>query len=137
MVGNPEGKVHLYDVNIFTFGDILNNHKQRTLKILFNNCMENQRTSSSGSILRSLFTPLIIIICVALGIVVYQFVLGNPANFEGNNIENHPKKGNFYGIVYKGGFIVPILMAIVLIIVTVTIERLFTIIKICSSIKWY
>ena len=68
--------------------------------------MENQRTSSSGSILRSLFTPLIIIICVALGIVVYQFVLGNPANFEGNNIENHPKKGNFYGIVYKGGFIV-------------------------------
>lgn len=91
--------------------------------------MENQRTSSSGSILRSLFTPLIIIICVILGIVVYQFVLGNPANFEGNNIENHPKKGNFYGIVYKGGFIVPILMAIVLIIVTVTIERLFTIIR--------
>lgn len=92
--------------------------------------MENQTSKSgSGSILRSLFTPLVILICCLLGWAVYQFVLGDPSNFEGNNIANHPKKGNFYGIVYKGGFIVPILIAIVLIIVTITIERLFTIIR--------
>ena len=91
--------------------------------------MENQKTSAGGSILRSLFTPIVIAACVAIGILVYMFILGDPGNFEGNNVANHPKKGNFYGIVYKGGFIVPILIAIVLIIITITIERLFTIIR--------
>jgi len=92
--------------------------------------MENQNSKSgSGAFLRSLFTPLVIIICVALGIIVYQFVLGDASHFEGGNPENHPKKGDFYGVVYKGGFIVPILIAIVLIIVTITIERLITILR--------
>jgi biopolymer transport protein ExbB len=91
--------------------------------------MENQRTSAGGSILRSLFTPIVIVVCLIIGYCVYKFVLGADANFEGNNPANHPKKGNWYGVVYKGGPIVFILMAIVLIIITVTIERLFTIIR--------
>jgi len=92
--------------------------------------MENQTSKSgSGSILRSLFTPLVIGICLLLGWLVYDKILGNPIHFEANDINNHPKKGDYYGIVYKGGPIVFILISIILIIVTVTIERLFTIIR--------
>lgn len=92
--------------------------------------MENQTSKSgSGSFLRSLFTPLVIIVCLILGWLVYDMILGDPSHFEGNNIANHPKKGDYYGIVYKGGPIVFILISIILIIVTVTIERLFTIIR--------
>jgi len=49
--------------------------------------------------------------------------MGNPINFEGGNPKGHPLEGNFLGMVYKGGFIVPILMAIVLTVVTFVIER--------------
>jgi biopolymer transport protein ExbB len=92
--------------------------------------MENQTSSSaSGSILRSLFTPLVILTCVGLGFAVFYLVLGHKSHFEGGNPDNHPVKGDFFGIVYKGGIIVPFLIAIVLIIVTITIERLFTIIR--------
>lgn len=93
--------------------------------------MENYQapSSSAGGIFKTLFTPLVILISVGIGIVVYLYVLGDPSHFEGNNIENHPKKGDFLGVVYKGGFIVPILISILLIIFTFTIERLFTIVR--------
>ncbi len=91
--------------------------------------MENKKTSAGGSILRSLFTPIVIIACLIIGYIIYAKILGDPKHFEGNNIENHPKKGDYYGIVYKGGPIVFVLMSILLIIITVTVERLFTIIR--------
>ena len=40
-----------------------------------------------------------------------------------------PLPGNYLGIVYKGGVIVPILMTILLIVITFTIERFITITK--------
>lgn len=61
---------------------------------------------------------------------IYLFVLGNPTNFEGNNPINHPKPGNFLGIIYKGGIaIVPILMSLLLMVITFIIERFITIYK--------
>jgi biopolymer transport protein ExbB len=55
--------------------------------------------------------------------------MGNPENFQGNNINNLPKPGNYLGIIYKGGIIVPILMAILMMVITFSIERWITITK--------
>jgi biopolymer transport protein ExbB len=52
--------------------------------------------------------------------------MGAASNFDA---DGHPLPGNFLGIVYKGGFIVPILMSFLLIVVTVSIERFLTINK--------
>jgi biopolymer transport protein ExbB len=49
--------------------------------------------------------------------------MGNPINFEGGNPKGHALPGNFLGMIYKGGFIVPILMAVILILLTFTGER--------------
>jgi len=38
-----------------------------------------------------------------------------------------PKVGNYFGIVYKGGFIVPILMSFFLMVITFSVERFITI----------
>lgn len=65
-----------------------------------------------------------IVISIAIGIAIYVFVLGAPGNFDA---EGHPKQGNYLGMMYSGGFIVPILMAIFIIIVTFSLERLITI----------
>jgi biopolymer transport protein ExbB len=48
--------------------------------------------------------------------------MGNPANFEGNDpAGGHPL--NLLGTVYKGGFIVPILMTLLLTVIVLSIER--------------
>lgn len=60
---------------------------------------------------------------------VFKFVFGHGSNFQGGNNEGHPLPGNYFGQVYKGGFIVPILMTMFLIVVTFVIERFITIAK--------
>jgi biopolymer transport protein ExbB len=52
--------------------------------------------------------------------------MGNPENFQGNNVNNLPKPGNYLGTIYKGGIIVPILMTILLMVITFSIERFIT-----------
>jgi len=62
-----------------------------------------------------------------VGVLIYMFVLGNPANFEGgDNKLGHPIDGNLFGTIYKGGFIVPFLIAVNIIVITFFIERLIS-----------
>lgn len=74
----------------------------------------------------ALMGAIAIVIAVIAGILIYKFIFGNPANFVDNNPENEPLQGNFLGIIYKGGFIVPMLVAINLIVIIFTIERFVT-----------
>lgn len=78
----------------------------------------------------ALLAAISIVIALVIGILIYKFILGNPANFIDNNPEGEPVKGNYLGVVYKGGFIVPILVAVNLIVVIFTIERFITLAKI-------
>ncbi len=70
-----------------------------------------------------MFNSLVIVICFGIGYMIYAKVMGNPINFEGGNVEGHPIKGNYLGIIYKGGAIVPVLMTVILVLLTFTIER--------------
>ncbi|MFD2248582.1 MotA/TolQ/ExbB proton channel family protein [Pontibacter ruber] len=83
------------------------------------------KNSPAGSLFATIVIPLAILACV----LIYMFVLGNPANFEGGSNENHPLPGNYLGIVYKGGWVVPVLMALVLMVFIFAIERTLTISK--------
>jgi biopolymer transport protein ExbB len=92
--------------------------------------MSNQKSTSGGF---SFMTALVAIaVCIVIGILIYMFVLGAPGNFDA---EGHPKQGNYLGMMHAGGFIVPILMAIFMIVVTFTIERFITISKAKGSGK--
>ena len=86
--------------------------------------MSNQKSSSGN--FKSVFASLAILISLAIGIIIYVAILGASGNFDA---EGHPKPGNYLGMMYKGGFIVPILMGIFIIIVTFSIERVMTIAK--------
>ncbi|HCT30722.1 MAG TPA: flagellar motor protein MotA [Bacteroidales bacterium] len=52
--------------------------------------------------------------------------MGSPVNFEGGNPSGHPLPGNYLGIIYKGGYIVPLLMTCVLVALIFTFERFIT-----------
>ena len=84
--------------------------------------MSNQKTTSGGFNFMSAF--LAIVIAVVIGELIYNSILGAPSHFDA---EGHPLNGNFLGTMYKGGFIVPLLIAILITIVTFSIERLITI----------
>ncbi len=70
---------------------------------------------------------LVIPILLAIGILVYMFVFGNPSHFMDNDPEKGPLPGDYFGTVYKGGFIVPILFTCFLCVLTFSIERFITI----------
>lgn len=63
----------------------------------------------------------VILACCAVAICIFLFGLGAPGNFEGNDPAGHPL--NLAGTVYKGGFIVPILMTLLLTVIVLSIER--------------
>ncbi len=83
--------------------------------------------SQEGSNFKSLLSLMVIPLAIVVSILIYLFVLGNGVNFEGGSNENHPI--NALGTVYQGGVIVPILISILLIIVTFSIERFITLAK--------
>lgn len=87
-------------------------------------------TAKNGAKFQDMFATFAIPLLVALGICIYMFVLGNPSNFEGGDTMNHPVQegaGHVLGLIYKGGFIVPILISLVLMSLTFSIERFLTI----------
>lgn len=88
--------------------------------------MSKQQTKKDGTF-AMLFAALAIPLCIAVAVAIYAIILGNPANFEGNDPMNHPI--NTLGTIHKGGFIVPILIGILLVILTFSIERYITIAK--------
>lgn len=83
--------------------------------------------SSLGDSLKSTFAAIVIPLELILAFVIYYKVLGNPANFEGGDPNNHPLPGNWLGIIYKGRVVVAILIALLMITLTFGIERLITI----------
>ncbi|MDD6228823.1 MAG: MotA/TolQ/ExbB proton channel family protein [Bacteroidales bacterium] len=64
---------------------------------------------------------LVILACAVAAVCIFLFGMGNPGNFEGNDPAGHPI--NLAGTVYKGGFIVPILMTLLLTVIVLSIER--------------
>jgi biopolymer transport protein ExbB len=82
------------------------------------------KKEGSGS---SIFASLTIVICILVGILLWKFVMGDPANFEGGDNAGHPLPGNYFGMVYKGGYIVPVLMGLFLMVIVFSFERFFVI----------
>lgn len=89
----------------------------------------NKVQPKKESAFKNFFAGIAIILVFIVALSVYLFIMGNPNNFEGGDINNHPLPGNYLGIVYKGGPIVPVLMSFLLMVITFSIERLITVTK--------
>jgi biopolymer transport protein ExbB len=84
----------------------------------------------------SIFPYIAIPLALITGWALYTFVLGDAANFEGGDpVKGHPL--NILGTVHKGGFIVPMLIAVNTIVVIFFFERLMTIVLIAKGRPWY
>lgn len=84
--------------------------------------------TKTGGGFSALVASLAIVIAVVIGILIYMFILGDKSNFvDGDVAEGHPL--NTLGTVYKGGFIVPILIAVNIIVLIFAVERFVTMAK--------
>jgi len=86
----------------------------------------SKQGSSFKDALQNVFAVSAILIAFVVSYLLFKNVMGNPVNFVGNNPEGQALEGNILGIIYKGGFIVPILMTCVLTLIIFIIERLIT-----------
>ena len=88
--------------------------------------MSNKKTSGGFS---SLMAVLAIVVSLIAGVIIYKYIFGAPANFVDNDPNGEPLEGNLMATIYKGGFIVPILVAINIIIIIFSVERFVTLAK--------
>jgi biopolymer transport protein ExbB len=89
--------------------------------------MSTKKTSGGFPLVIS---ALAIVICLLIGLFIYKGILGAASNFEGGDPDKgHPINGNILGTMYKGGFIVPILIGFLLTVIVFAIERFVTIAK--------
>ena len=79
--------------------------------------VNKESSSASGA-----FATLTIPICLAVAILIYVFILGDPSHYKGGDVKDG-EPTDLFGIVHKGGIIVPLIMSYVLMVIVFSIER--------------
>lgn len=83
------------------------------------------KKESSGSS-SSIFAALAIPICLIVSFGLFFIVLGDPSHYAGGDVE-HGAATDLFGIIHKGGYLVPVVMGYILMVIVFSIERFIVI----------
>jgi biopolymer transport protein ExbB len=89
----------------------------------------NQSSNNAGGGLASIFPMIAIPVCFILSTLVYKFVFGAGHHFAEGDNSKEPLPGDYMGTIYKGGFVVPILLGLFFIVLVFVLERFITLQK--------
>jgi biopolymer transport protein ExbB len=78
--------------------------------------VKTEKSSSSG-----LFATLTIPICICVAALIYFFILGDPSHYADGDVEKG--QPDFFGIIHRGGILVPLIMSYLLSVIVFSIER--------------
>ncbi len=70
---------------------------------------------------QSTFVLVLVVAAVVSAVCIWQFILGDPSNFKDGDNRQNPN--NVMGTVYVGGYVVPALIALSIMVITFIIER--------------
>ena len=85
-----------------------------------------QAKQQQGGGLSAIFPFIIIPVLYVVAYLIWKFVFGAPGNFiDGDNTKD-PLPGSYAGTIYKGGFVVPILLTLFFTVIVFVIERFIT-----------
>ena len=76
---------------------------------------KNQKSKKIG-----ISSGLVILGCGIIAFCFFQFVCGNPANFDA---KGHPINNNIFGTLFQGGYVIPIVMTLLLTVFALSFER--------------
>ena len=82
----------------------------------------NQKSKKS----RGVSSGLIILLCAIAAFCFFEYVCGNPANFDE---KGHPINGNLFGTLFQGGYVIPIVITLLLTVIALSFERAFALRK--------
>jgi biopolymer transport protein ExbB len=83
-----------------------------------------KKESSSAS---GMFATLTVPLCIIVSICIFIFILGDASHFKGGDNKGEPADGDVFGIIYKGGKLVPLVMSYILMVIVFSIERFIVI----------
>jgi biopolymer transport protein ExbB len=75
------------------------------------------------------FSILVVPIALIIGYCIWKFYCGSFTDAKGEAIKTADGSSNILGLIYKGGFIVPILLGMFITVISYSVERFFTINK--------
>lgn len=78
--------------------------------------------------MKNFFNVIVIVLALVVAFLIFELWFGNPDNFN-DEAKREPKKGNIIGMIYTGGPIVAILISLIIIAVTFSVERYLSINK--------
>jgi biopolymer transport protein ExbB len=90
----------------------------------------SKNSKSFKSVFESAFASVAILVAFVVAYLLFTQLMGDPVNFEGGNPKGHPLPGNYMGMLYKGGPIVPVLMTCILVLLIFVCERAITLKKV-------
>ncbi|GAA4097598.1 MotA/TolQ/ExbB proton channel family protein [Mucilaginibacter panaciglaebae] len=82
-----------------------------------------KKESSSAS---SLFATLTIPLCLVVTICIFVFILADQSHYKGGDVTNG-EPVDVFGIIHRGGYLVPLVMGYVLMVIVFSIERFIVI----------
>jgi biopolymer transport protein ExbB len=77
----------------------------------------------------SIFPYIAIPLCFVLSTIIYLYVFGDPSHFVDGDPSKDPLPGDYFGTIYKGGWVVPILLGMAFMAIVFVIERFITLSK--------
>jgi len=95
--------------------------------------MQQTQTSSDGSssFIKSIFAILAMVTALVVAFLIYFYVFGKDSNFitddKGHREPIAEGMGHWYATIYKGGIIVPVILSMLIMVITFSIERVLTI----------
>ena len=89
--------------------------------------METKKQTKEIKKSRGVNAFIVIVACLILAECFFFFVLGKPSNFEDGNTDNHPI--NLLGTMFKGGFVVPLILTLLFTVIVLSVERFFALNK--------
>ena len=81
-----------------------------------------KKESGSAS---GMFATLTVPLCIIVSACIFFFILKDPSHFQGGDSSLEPT--DVFGIIYKGGYLVPLVMSYVLMVIVFSIERFIVI----------
>jgi biopolymer transport protein ExbB len=88
-----------------------------------------QAKQQQGGGLSAIFPYIIIPVLYVVAFMIWKFVFGSPDNFVDGDNTKDPLPGNYAGTIYKGGFVVPIIITLLFTVIVFVIERFITLNK--------
>jgi biopolymer transport protein ExbB len=74
---------------------------------------------------RGISAGIVILLCFIIAVSFFTFICGDPANFVDNNPKGHPLNGNVFGTLFKGGYVIPLVLTLLFTVLTLSVERFF------------